>query len=115
MKTIRTALLPIFVLATLAVPAAGSSSSDPGTVGDPVFVDTIDIRYLESDPVQVHLVVRGSLPTPCNIPAWEVQQTEAGIDVALWSTIEPGATCVAVLEPVEISIPLGSFETADLP
>jgi hypothetical protein len=115
MKTMRIPCLAILLVLTLAAAVAAGSSSESGGSRDPVYVDSTDILSLESFPVQVRLIVRGSLPTPCHQAAWDVHQTDAGIDVTLWSTSEPGSMCVAVLEPVELSIPLGSFESADLP
>jgi hypothetical protein len=113
MKT-SPALIAALLLAAIGGPVLASEEAGPG-VEDPVYVDTTDILYLESFPVQVRLVVAGSLPTPCHEASWEVETSADGIDVRLWSTADPDAICVGVLEPVEVSIPLGSFETADLP
>jgi hypothetical protein len=118
MNTILVALLSSLLLAS----ASPRSTSTPGTgtaptgwEEGPVYVDSTDILYLESFPVQVHLLVQGSLPTPCHEAEWAVEEGADGISVRLWSVSDPGAICVDVLEPFEISIPLGSFETADLP
>lgn len=81
---------------------------------DPVYVESTDIRYLESYPVQVRLGVEGAVPSPCHEPAWEVTGTESTVEVTLWSTADPDAFCAAVLEPVEFTVPLGSYESADL-
>lgn len=81
----------------------------------PVFVDSAGILYLESWPVQVQLQVTGLLPTPCHEPAYEVQDFGSRLDVLLWSIADPGAICAQVLQPLEVSIPLGSYESADLP
>ena len=78
-----------------------------------MFVDTTEILYLESFPVQVRLVVRGSLPTPCHHIRWEVEDLGRMIDVTLWSEPDPEDDCIAVLEPFDISIPLGSFESSN--
>lgn len=85
-----------------------------GIVG-PVFVDSTEILYLESFPVQARLVVLGSLPTPCHGVRWEVENSGRGIDVTLWSEILLGQDCAAVLEPFEVSIPLGAFDSATSP
>lgn len=85
-----------------------------GGVEGPVFVESTEILYLESFPVQVRLVVRGSLPTPCHQAQWSVEDDGETIEVTLWSVIALGQGCAQVLEPFEVSIPLGSFETADL-
>ncbi len=89
-------------------PAGGGPTTDvpPGVEG-PVFVDSTDILYLESFPVQVRLVVRGSLPTPCHEIRWEVEDSGPEVDVRLWSEALPGLVCAQVLEPFEISVPLG--------
>jgi hypothetical protein len=80
-----------------------------------VYVDTTEILYLESFPVQARLVVRGSLPTPCHQIRWEVEDPDldGSIEVRMWSEPDPQDDCVSVLEPFEVSIPLGSFESAD--
>jgi hypothetical protein len=81
---------------------------------DPVYVESTDILYLESFPVQVQLVVEGAVPSPCHAPAWEVTATDTSVEIALWSTADPETLCAAVLEPVEVIIPLGSWEAANL-
>ena len=113
MKT-SLALVTVLLVAAIGAPVLASEEAGPG-VEDPFYVDSTDILYLESFPVQVRLVVAGSLPTPCHEASWDVEATDDGIDVRLWSTADPDAMCVDVLEPVEVSIPLGSFESADLP
>jgi hypothetical protein len=98
-----------------ASPAAASPTPiSSAVVKGPVFVDGTDILYLESFPVQVRLVVSGSLPTPCHAPAWRVEASTDAIDVTLWSEAPADAVCASVLEPFEVSIPLGAFESADL-
>jgi hypothetical protein len=98
-------------------PGVGDNSTTTTTSGGvegPVLVDSTEILYLESFPVQVRLVVRGSLPTPCHRPQWSVEDDGTAIEVTLWSVIALGQSCAQVLEPFEVSIALGSFETADL-
>ena len=119
MPTLIALLLSSLVLAGSATdgsPPAGSPDIAPtGGEEGPVYVDSTDLLYLESFPVQVRLVVTGSLPTPCHEAAWEVEQASDGISVRLWSVSDPGAVCADVLEPFEVSIPLGSFDGANLP
>lgn len=114
----------LFALALVMSACAGDDpgSSDgsttttkAGAVVGPVFVDFTDILYLESFPVQVRLHIRGSLPTPCHQAQWDVEETDGGIEVTLWSVLALGQNCAQVLEPFEVTVPLGSFETADLP
>jgi hypothetical protein len=112
----RSLLAVLLVLGAWGTTALGSSSplTSAGAPG-PVYVDSVDIRYLESFPVQVQLEVRGSLPTPCHEAIFEVQDLGDVIDVRLWSLADADAICIQVLEPFEIVIPLGSYETADIP
>lgn len=83
-----------------------------GETRGPVHVDQTDLLLMESYPVQVALVVRGSLPSPCHQARWEVSgpDKQGRIDVALYSVAPEGLACAAVLEPVELSIRLGSYE-----
>lgn len=109
-----------FLATVLLVSTAGVSTiaSEPTTAtGDPnpVYLDSTQILYLESYPVQVNLLVRGSLPTPCHQPLYEVRDLGDSIDVLLWSQTDPDQICIQVLEPFELVIPLGSFESADMP
>lgn len=93
----------------------GAGTTVPSGAEDPVYVEATEILYLESFPVQVRLVVRGSLPTPCHQIRWEVNGPglHGTIEVGLWSESDPEDDCVNALEPFEVSIPLGSFESAD--
>jgi ABC-type glycerol-3-phosphate transport system substrate-binding protein len=77
----------------------------------PVFVEATDILLMESFPVQVALHVTGSLPTPCHQAVWEVEDDGTTIAVQLASITEPDVFCAQVLEPFDISIPLGDFES----
>ena len=79
-----------------------------------MFIDSTEILYLESFPVQVRLLVHGSLPTPCHQLQWSVDDGEGVIEVSLWSVVALGQNCAQALEPFEVSIALGSFETANL-
>jgi hypothetical protein len=80
-----------------------------------VYIDATEILLLESFPVQVRLVVRGALPTPCHEAVWEVEELGDAISVSLWSEAHPELACAQVLESFEISIPLGSFESSASP
>ena len=95
--------------------AADAEISPEIAARDPLYVDATDLLYLESYPIQVYLLVQGSLPTPCHEPVWEVRELEDRIDVRLWSEAAPGRLCMAVLEPVDISVPLGAHASASLP
>jgi hypothetical protein len=85
-----------------------------GTVpadASPVFVDSTDMLLRESFPVQVVLKVAGNLPTPCHEPVWEVEDDGTTISVILGSLADPDVVCIQVLEPFEVFITLGAFES----
>jgi len=80
-------------------------------VSGPAFVEDVEFVFLESYPVQVRATIRGSLPTPCHQLVWDLEATEDGADVEITSAVDPGAVCAEVLEPFEVTIDVGSFET----
>jgi hypothetical protein len=97
------------------LPPVSSDTTVPPNRDGEVFVEATELIVLESFPVQARLVVRGSLPTPCHEAMWEVDEVGQAIVVRLWSEPDPEDDCIQVIEPFEISIPLGSFESANSP
>jgi len=76
-----------------------------------VFIDRSELLIMESYPIQVALVLQGSLPTPCNqlrVVA-KPQDEQNRIQVDIYSVIDPAKGCVQVLEPFEVNVGLGSF------
>jgi hypothetical protein len=76
-----------------------------------VFIDSTDLLIMESYPVQIALVLKGSLPTPCNqlrVIA-NPPDDQNRIQVEVYSVIDPAETCIQVLEPLDVNIMLGSF------
>ncbi|MGZ8754079.1 MAG: hypothetical protein ACXW15_02705, partial [Acidimicrobiia bacterium] len=108
-------IAPLVALVLSSCAGLDAEPADTTTEGSegPVYVETTDILQMESFPVQVRLVVGGSLPTPCHEARWEVDDDGSQIGVRLWSTVMPGQDCAQVLEPVELSIALGSFESGE--
>ncbi len=90
-------------------PRAGA---DDGARG-PVFVESAELLVLESLPIRLRLVVRGQLPTPCSEPRWEANDDGTTIAVTLWSVSDPATSCIQVLEPIELSIPLGELAAGE--
>lgn len=76
-----------------------------------VFIDKSELLVMESYPVQIALVLKGALPTPCNhlrvVAAPPDEQNHIQIDV--YSVIDPTQICVQVLEPFDANVGLGSF------
>lgn len=70
-----------------------------------------DLLVLESYPVQINLILRGDLPTPCNQLRIKVTPPDAQnrILVDVYSVVDPDQICTQVLEPFEALVSLGSF------
>jgi len=75
------------------------------------FVDFKEVLTLESFPLQFLLHLTGSLPTPCNQLRVAVSPPDAEnkILVDVYSVSNPDKICMQVIEPFDVSIPLGSF------
>ena len=79
--------------------------------GAPLQVDSVEVLILESFPVQVNLLARGTVPDACT-EIGEVRQERAGnaVTVTIATTRDPAALCAQVLTAVEETIPLeGDF------
>jgi len=76
-----------------------------------VFLDSTEILVMESYPMQIMLVLKGSLPTPCNQlrVADNPPDKQNQIHIEVYSVIDQAQACVQVLESFEANIPLGSF------
>ena len=85
--------------------------SDYQLTKGPVFIDSADILILESYPPQYRLVLKGTLPDPCHQLRVVVPQSDAqnGIDVEVYSVVDPGSVCIQVLAPFEVSVSLDGF------
>jgi hypothetical protein len=73
------------------------------------YLDRIELRILDSNPLQYAVFVQAALPNPCCSPRATVSIPDAGnrIDILLYSVSDPSEDCTQVLEPVELTIPLG--------
>ena len=85
--------------------------ADSDLVRGNVFLDSTDLLTLESFPPQFTLVLKGSLPTPCNKLRVAVSPPDPKnkIVVDVYSVTDPNEICAQVVEPFEESFPLGSF------
>jgi hypothetical protein len=92
-------------------PTTTTRPTVPGALRGAAYIDSVDLLQLESWPVQVRALVKGSLPTPCHTLAWDVNGPDADgrITLDVYSTADPAAICIQVLEPFEQSIGVGSF------
>jgi len=78
-------------------------------------IDRSEMLLLESFPVQVRLSIHGTRST-CDRLDWDVRLDEVvrRIEVRLWAEPGPALTCLPGETAFDESIPLGSFEEADL-
>ena len=115
MTTVRRALVAATLALSLTVPlvAAGPAASAATPERSPFYVDSVEVLYLESFPVQVQLQVSGSLPSPCHEAKWAVSDDGSFVSVELWTEADPEVACAAVLEEVDIVIPVGEYEVAE--
>ena len=90
-------------------PAAGDKSMDRGNAF--VEIDSSSVVLLESDPMQVKLHLKGSLPNPCYQLRVDPSQPDdqKHIQVEVYSVVKPGEMCTEVLQGFDVEIPLGSF------
>ncbi len=74
-----------------------------------VYLDSTDVLLLESFPVQVNLLLKGSIPTPCHQARFVIQPPDSQntIRIELYSLINPDQICVQVLQEFETNLSLG--------
>ncbi|SFM52788.1 hypothetical protein [Nitrosomonas communis] len=74
-------------------------------------IDAIEIKILESFPMQVHVLVSGFLPTPCyHLGPINKRYADNQFEIAVNMTPPPPDTgCITVLEPFAITIPLDVY------
>jgi hypothetical protein len=74
-------------------------------------LDSSQIIIMESYPVQVNVILRGSLPTPCHllrvIPS--EPDKDQNISLEVYSLADPSLACITVIKPFVATISLGSF------
>jgi len=85
---------------------------NPPVEKGPFFLDSADVLVMESYPIQVTVVVDGSIPTPCDSAGWKVEIVGDEILVEVYSIPlnDPAASCIAQVEDVAVTVPLGSFQ-----
>jgi len=101
---------------TYVPPAASDYSPQAGDdqlIRGQIFLrlDDSELRSMESYPVQVVAVLRGDLPNPCHTLRVVVTPPDSQntVQIEVYSLIETGKMCTAVIEPFEAPISLGSF------
>ncbi len=84
-----------------------ASEEEQISAADSLIVEQVDVQVLESFPVQVQVVVKGSLPDACT-EIGEIGQTRDGnaVTVTIGAVRPADALCAQVLEPFEQVVPL---------
>ena len=92
---------------------AGPATDEPEQIRGPVFIDQAELLIRESFPIQVDLLLRGSLPTPCATLRWSVAEPDeqGRIEVEAYSSQDAALACIQVLQEFEENIPLGAYST----
>ncbi|MFQ5943379.1 MAG: hypothetical protein ACE5JF_07490 [Anaerolineales bacterium] len=100
---------------TLLPPATLSATSESPDEFEhgPIYIDEAELILLESLPVQVELIIRGALPTPCASLEWSFEPPDehGRIEVEAFSLQDPALDCIQVLGEMEKSLPLGSYSS----
>lgn len=88
-------------------PGKGDESLQRGEV----YIDSLEIVMSNSFPPDYTLHVKGSLPTPCHQfrDVVDLPTADRKIYVQLYTVFDPDKVCAQSLEPLEASIPLGSY------
>ena len=94
-----------------SAPTPEPGAEDGGMVRGPVYVDEAELMILESFPVQVELIIRGALPTPCASLEWRAEppDEQGRILVEAFSLQDPALACIQVLQEMEERLPIGSY------
>jgi hypothetical protein len=105
----RTPIPPVRQIENPYTPKPGDSK----LLRSAVYLDETSILLMESYPVQVALTMKGNLPTPCHSLRISIADSdvENRIAIEVYSVADPNGVCIQILEPFDVSIPLGSFPT----
>jgi len=73
-----------------------------------VMVDDVEIRYLETNPVQVELVIRGTLPDQCKYGFYSVEyRGNLNVNISLSGIHPADNSCVQTIQTIEYVLLLG--------
>jgi inhibitor of cysteine peptidase len=104
-------VLTLALLLALLAACGPSTPTPPG--GDDTGlaqVESIDIVLLESFPVQVHVLAKGTLPDSCTTINRISRDREGNAFLVILTTARPeGVACAQVLTPFEETIPLDVY------
>ncbi len=79
-------------------------------IGETAYIDSMDIVFLISFPLQVHAVLRGNLPDGCtSIQDHEVKREGNTFDIKVFTKRPVDAFCTEALVPFEYTVPLDVY------
>ena len=79
-------------------------------IGETAYFDSMDIVFLESFPLQVHVVLKGNFPDGCtSIQDHEVKREENTFDIKVFTKRPVDAFCIEALVPFEYIVPLDVY------
>lgn len=86
-------------------------SSDGRLTKASVFIDSADLLFVETDPVQINLILSGHLPTPCHELRVKIEapDDENDIHIEVYSIADPEIICAQVLRAFNETIALGNY------
>ena len=75
------------------------------------FVDSADLLFVETDPVQINLILSGHLPTPCHELRVKIEAPDDknDIHIEIYSVADAEVICAQVLRAFNETIALGSY------
>ncbi len=74
-----------------------------------VFIDSVEIKSNALLPDgMLEAAISGSLPTPCHVlrADMKILEEERQIQIEMYSLVDPGKSCIQVLEPFDLQIPV---------
>jgi len=79
-------------------------------LGENAIVESVEIIFLESFPLQVHAVILGNLPDGCTtVRSAESKQVNSTFEVRIYTQRPKDAVCTQALVPFEENVPLDVY------
>jgi hypothetical protein len=73
-----------------------------------VVVMNVEIRYLETNPMQIELVIRGTLPDQCKYDFYSIEnRANQNVKVTLYGIHPADSSCLQTNQSIEYVLPLG--------
>ena len=118
-RILRILILIVFAFSLFACNGETPTSEPSTPIGDQngrdiawVDWDASEVVVRESFPMQVAVILRGDVPSPCHEIQWEIADPNEDneIHITVWSIVDPGANCASLIDAFEEQISVGNFE-----